>query len=106
LSKRRWNVNLQKVRVLIDGKVRRVRVSTKAIKSGWITRPPVRLRPPKEHILEPREVKAAVAEEEEPVSRFFSEESIVDRVFRKKQKPDEAETPSPETKPSTETTET
>ncbi|WP_323702616.1 50S ribosomal protein L28 [Mammaliicoccus sp. Dog046] len=37
-SKRRWNANLQKVRILVDGKPRRVWVSARALKSGKVTR--------------------------------------------------------------------
>jgi len=41
-SKRWFKPNIQKVRALIDGKVRRVRVSAKAIRIGFITKPPKR----------------------------------------------------------------
>ncbi|GGH99453.1 MULTISPECIES: 50S ribosomal protein L28 [Mammaliicoccus] len=37
-SKRRWNANLQKVRILVDGKPKRVWVSARALKSGKVTR--------------------------------------------------------------------
>lgn len=37
-TRRRWGVNLQKVRILVDGKPKRVYVSTKALKSGKVTR--------------------------------------------------------------------
>ncbi|OEG00339.1 50S ribosomal protein L28 [Vulcanibacillus modesticaldus] len=37
-SKRRWGVNVQKVRILVDGKPKRVYVSTRALKSGKVTR--------------------------------------------------------------------
>ena len=33
-SKRSWGVNVQKVRILVDGKPKRVYVSTKALRSG------------------------------------------------------------------------
>ncbi|MCZ9656789.1 50S ribosomal protein L28, partial [Lactobacillus jensenii] len=33
-----WKPNLQKVRILVDGKPKRVWVSTKALKSGKVTR--------------------------------------------------------------------
>lgn len=91
VSKRRWNINLQKVRVIIDGQVKRIRVSTKAIKSGMITRPPFTIKEPKAKRLRPQEVKAAtVVSEDEPVTQFFSSASMVDRVFRKKPKPAES----------------
>lgn len=37
-SRRSWKVNLQKVRVLINGKPKKVWVSTHTLKSGKITR--------------------------------------------------------------------
>jgi len=41
-TKRRFFPNLHRMRVLIDGEVRYVRVSAKAIKRGLVTRPPKR----------------------------------------------------------------
>ncbi len=38
-TKRKFRPNLQKVRALVDGKVVRILVSTKAIKSGHIVKP-------------------------------------------------------------------
>ena len=37
-NKRTWKVNLQKVRILVDGKPKRVWVSTRALKSGKVQR--------------------------------------------------------------------
>lgn len=37
-SKRSWKPNLQRVRILVDGKPKRVWVSARALKSGKITR--------------------------------------------------------------------
>lgn len=37
-NKRRWGANLQKVRILVDGKPKRVWVSARALKSGKVTR--------------------------------------------------------------------
>lgn len=37
-SKRTWKANLQKVRILVDGKPRRVYVSTSALRSGLVER--------------------------------------------------------------------
>ncbi|MGD9678627.1 MAG: 50S ribosomal protein L28 [Vulcanibacillus sp.] len=37
-SKRKWRVNVQKVRILVDGKPKRVYVSARALKSGKVTR--------------------------------------------------------------------
>lgn len=37
-SRRSWKPNLQKVRILVDGKPKRVWVSARALKSGKVTR--------------------------------------------------------------------
>ncbi|GFR37791.1 50S ribosomal protein L28 [Insulibacter thermoxylanivorax] len=37
-SKRTWGVNVQKVRILVDGRPKRVYVSTRALKSGKVQR--------------------------------------------------------------------
>lgn len=37
-SRRSWGVNVQKVRILVDGKPKRVYVSARALKSGKVTR--------------------------------------------------------------------
>ena len=37
-SKRTWKPNLQKVRILVDGKPKKVYVSAKALKSGAVER--------------------------------------------------------------------
>jgi len=37
-TKRSWGVNVQKVRILVDGKPKRVYVSARALKSGKIAR--------------------------------------------------------------------
>lgn len=37
-NKRRFGANLQKVRILVDGKPKRVWVSARALKSGKVTR--------------------------------------------------------------------
>lgn len=42
ITKRRFFPNLQRVKALIDGEVRYVRVSTRAIKQGLIVKPPKR----------------------------------------------------------------
>jgi len=38
-TKRKFRANIQKVRAVVDGKVMRIQVSTKAIKSGLIVKP-------------------------------------------------------------------
>lgn len=37
-TRRRWGVNVQKVRILVNGKPKRVYVSARALKSGKVTR--------------------------------------------------------------------
>jgi len=37
-TKRSWGVNVQKVRIMVDGKPKRVYVSTRALKSGKVER--------------------------------------------------------------------
>ncbi|WP_243289916.1 50S ribosomal protein L28 [Bacillus sp. FJAT-47783] len=37
-NKRKWGANVQKVRILVDGKPKRVYVSTRALKSGKVER--------------------------------------------------------------------
>lgn len=37
-TNRSWKPNLQKVRILVDGKPKKVWVSTRALKSGKVTR--------------------------------------------------------------------
>ncbi|MCR8845270.1 50S ribosomal protein L28 [Paenibacillus sp. SC116] len=37
-TRRSWGVNVQKVRILVDGKPKRVYVSTRALKAGKVAR--------------------------------------------------------------------
>ena len=37
-TRRRWNVNLQKVTMMVDGKPKKVWVSARTLKSGKVTR--------------------------------------------------------------------
>ncbi|HXO22848.1 MAG TPA: 50S ribosomal protein L28 [Thermoanaerobaculia bacterium] len=48
VTSRTMEPNLQRVRALIDGKVRRVPVCTRCLRSGRITKPPVRKWKPEE----------------------------------------------------------
>ena len=41
-TKRKFKANMQRVRAVIDGKVVRINVSTKAIRNGEIVKPPKR----------------------------------------------------------------
>lgn len=91
LSKKVWNVNLQKIRVLVDGKVVRMRVSTKAIKSGMIVKPPIRLRKRRAKVARQQAVVAVEEDTFDPESPpgYFSSDSVVGSVFKKKRKASE-----------------
>lgn len=88
ITLRRWNVNLQKIRVLINGKPVRIKVSTRAIKSGLIERPPVVLKARRPKEARPVAVKKQVFfQEEEPTAQgFFSDSSITSRLFKPRPK--------------------
>ena len=42
ITKRRFFPNLQRVKALVDGEVRYIRVAASALKKGLVTKPPVR----------------------------------------------------------------
>jgi large subunit ribosomal protein L28 len=42
ITKRKFKPNIQRVRALVDGKVCRIKVSTKAIRMGLVVKPPKR----------------------------------------------------------------
>lgn len=42
ITKRKFKANVQKVRAIVDGKVCRIRVSTKALRMGLVVKPPRR----------------------------------------------------------------
>ncbi len=42
LTRRKWKANIQRVRAIVDGTVRRVHVCTRCLRSGKIQKPPVR----------------------------------------------------------------
>lgn len=48
VTARTWQPNLQKVRALIDGSIRRVQVCTRCIRTGRVTKPPIRTWQPEE----------------------------------------------------------
>lgn len=48
VTSRRWRPNLQHVRALLDGQVRRIWVCTRCLRSGRVVRPPVRTWKPEE----------------------------------------------------------
>ncbi len=41
LTKRRWNPNLQRVRAVVNGTIRRIRVCTTCLKSGKVQKPSI-----------------------------------------------------------------
>ena len=41
-TKRKFKANMQRVRAIVDGEVKRINVSTKAIRNGLIIKPPKR----------------------------------------------------------------
>lgn len=84
-SKRKFNINLQKVRALVDGRVVTMKVSTKAIKSGLIEKPPIKIRQRKPKVLKPQVVAQAPTMIEEMEGQFFSTSSVVTRLFKPKQ---------------------
>ena len=50
ISKRKFKPNIQRVRAVIDGRLVRVKVSTKAMRMGLITKPLKRPRKPAEKV--------------------------------------------------------
>ena len=42
VTKRKFKPNIQKVRAVVDGQVRRIKVSTKAMRMGLVQKPPKR----------------------------------------------------------------
>ena len=50
VTKRKFKANVQKVRAVVDGKICRIRVSTKAIKMGLVVKPPKRDNKPAEKV--------------------------------------------------------
>jgi len=48
VTSRTWEPNLQRVRALVDGAVRRIRVCTRCLRSGRVVKAPVRKWQPEE----------------------------------------------------------
>lgn len=44
VTSRTWEPNLRSVKAILDGTVRRIRVCARCLRSGKVTRPPVRSR--------------------------------------------------------------
>lgn len=47
ISSRKFRPNIQKVRAVVNGQIRRIKVSAKAIRNGLVVKPPMRRR---EHV--------------------------------------------------------
>ena len=45
VTSRTWEPNLRRVKALVDGTPRRIRVCTRCLRSGKVLRPPTRRRP-------------------------------------------------------------
>jgi large subunit ribosomal protein L28 len=45
VSARSWKPNLQRVRAMVDGSVKKILVCTRCLRSGKVIKPPVRSRP-------------------------------------------------------------
>jgi len=63
-----------------------MKVSTKAIKSGLIEKPRFIPKAPKQKVQKSQVAVAAAVADEEPISDFFSEGSVVSRIFKPKPK--------------------
>lgn len=89
ITRRRFNINLQKVRVLVNGQVQTMRVSTRAIKSGLITKPPIKIRPPRIKSIQGPQLSANTTTEldESTEKTYFSTNSVVTRLFKPKPAP-------------------
>lgn len=48
VTKRSWKANLQSVRALVDGTVQRIKVCTRCLRSGKVTKAPARNWTPEE----------------------------------------------------------
>ncbi len=77
-----------------------MRVSTKAIKSGLIEKPPIKLKERKAKPVKPQYVEATTTAPEEEIGEFFSSSTHVHRLFKKSApKPEEPEIVEEETSP-------
>jgi len=86
VSKRRFLINIQTMRVLVDNTPKRIKVCTRCIQAGKIVRPKFQLRERKPKEAAPAKEVRVVAEavEEEAYGQFFSSDSIVDVIFKKR----------------------
>jgi len=68
ITKRRFNPNIQKIRVIVNGTVKRMRVCSRCLKAGKVQRPPAR----------PSQLKAAAEKE----ARRLAEEAAAAEAAR------------------------
>lgn len=94
VTHRRFDVNLQKVRVIIDGRVQTIRVTANAIKSGLIVKPPFVQKERKKRVFEtpPAVVRQGLDVATTTVAdpgddQPFMSKSVVSRIFKPKPKP-------------------
>ena len=89
-NKRRWEINLQHIRVLVNGSPKQIKVCTRCIQAGKIEKPKFVLKERKIKVLDTSLAQArtnAVEEiEEQTGDGFFSDQSLVDVIFKKKKK--------------------
>jgi large subunit ribosomal protein L28 len=97
ITLRRWNANLHKVRVIINGRPQRILVSANAIKSGLIVKPPTvaRKRPSKSVARSVSADRRGIIQEEAPAAGFFTDSSIMSRIFKPRPKADTPTQPIP-----------
>jgi hypothetical protein len=72
ITKRKFKPNIQRVRALVDGKVCRIKVSTKAIRMGLV------VKPPKRNWTKPGAEEAAAPAAAEPTTATAVAEAHVD----------------------------
>ncbi|MCF7810591.1 50S ribosomal protein L28 [bacterium] len=89
-NKRRWEINLQHIRVVINGSPKQIKVCTRCIQAGKIEKPKFVLKERKIKVLDSSlaQKKTTFAEEieEQTSGGFFSDQSLVDVIFKKKKK--------------------
>ena len=68
ITKRRFYPNVQKIKIIVDGTVKRVRVCSRCLKAGKVTRPPAR----------PSQIKASAERE----ARRLAEEAAAAEAAR------------------------
>jgi large subunit ribosomal protein L28 len=91
-NKRRWEINLQHIHVVINGSPKQIKVCTRCIQAGKIEKPKFVLKERKIKVQDTSLSKArptVVEEIDEKTGGFFSDQSVVDVIFKKKKKFDD-----------------